>query len=88
MKTSRTRSIATLLLACAPLWAQNATVATPAPQPALRLDIPHSHNPLDTYRATLVPKPNLANTPRLDALVRDGVLESEPEGRNHAGARE
>ena len=75
MTTSRTRSIATLLLSCAPLWAQNATVATPAPQPALRLDIPHSHNPLDTYRATLVPKPNLANTPRLDALVRDGVLE-------------
>ncbi|MBS1801130.1 MAG: TolC family protein [Acidobacteria bacterium] len=43
--------------------------------PALRLDIPHSYNPLNTYRATLVPKPNLANTPRIDSLVHDGVLE-------------
>ncbi len=46
-----------------------------APQPALRLDIPHSNNPIDTYRATLVPQPNLANSPRIDALVKDGVLE-------------
>src|SRR5277367_3849230 len=44
-------------------------------QPALRLDIPHSDNPLNTYRATLVPQPNLANSPRIDALVKDGVLE-------------
>nr|WP_242618250.1 TolC family protein [Edaphobacter modestus] len=43
--------------------------------PALRLDIPHSSNPLDTYRATLVPQPNLANSPRIDSLVHDGVLE-------------
>ncbi|WP_433984150.1 hypothetical protein RBB78_02865 [Tunturiibacter empetritectus] len=49
---------------------------TPATaQPALRLDIPHSDNPLNTYRASLVPKPNLANSPRIDALVKDGVLE-------------
>lgn len=56
---------------------QQAMVAqTPAPaQPALRLDIPHSDNPLNTYRATLVPKPNLANSPRIDALVKDGILE-------------
>lgn len=56
---------------------QQATVAqTPATaQPALRLDIPHSDNPLNTYRASLVPKPNLANSPRIDALVKDGVLE-------------
>jgi outer membrane protein TolC len=64
----------------APLLAQlqQATVAQTAPavaQPALRLDIPHSDNPLDTYRATLVPKPNLANSARIDALVKDGVLE-------------
>jgi outer membrane protein TolC len=50
-------------------------VATPAPQPALRLDIPHSNNPFNTYRASLVPQPNLANTPRLDTLIHDGVLE-------------
>jgi outer membrane protein TolC len=43
--------------------------------PALRLDIPHSHNPLDTYRATYVAQPNLANSSLVDSLIRDGVLE-------------
>jgi outer membrane protein TolC len=46
-----------------------------AATPALRLDIPHSYNPINTYRATLVPRPNLANSPRIDALVNNGVLE-------------
>jgi outer membrane protein TolC len=50
------------------------TPAAPA-QPALRLDIPHSYNPIDAYRATLVPQPNLANSPRIDSLVNNGVLE-------------
>jgi outer membrane protein TolC len=57
---------------------QQATVTQTVPaaaQPALRLDIPHSDNPLNSFRATLVPKPNLANSPRIDALVKDGVLE-------------
>jgi outer membrane protein TolC len=59
-----------------PVWAQGPPPATATVQaPALRLDIPHSHNPFDTYRATLVPQPNLANTPRLDTLIHDGVLE-------------
>ena len=58
-----------LLVAGAPTLAQNAAV------PALRLDIPHSNNPLMTYRATLVPQPNLANSARIDTLVHDGVLE-------------
>ncbi len=50
--------------------------APPAqPQAALRLDIPHSDNPFNAYRATLVPQPNLANSPRIDALVNNGVLE-------------
>src|ERR1700692_3519680 len=64
----------TALLAQAP---QTAVIQTPpaAPQPALRLDIPHSSNPFRTYRPTLVPQPNLANSPRIDALVKDGVLE-------------
>jgi outer membrane protein TolC len=52
----------------------NPTPSAPA-QPALRLDIPHSSNPLNAYRATLVPQPNLANSPRIDALVNNGVLE-------------
>src|SRR5215472_16527942 len=50
-------------------------MAQNAATPALRLDIPHSSNPINAYRATQVPQPNLANTPRIDALVRDGVLE-------------
>jgi outer membrane protein TolC len=52
----------------------NQAPAAPA-QPALRLDIPHSYNPFNAYRATLVPQPNLANSSRIDALVKDGVLE-------------
>jgi outer membrane protein TolC len=48
----------------------------PAPvQPALRLDIPHSNNPFHAYMPTLVPQPNLANSPRIDALIVNGVLE-------------
>jgi outer membrane protein TolC len=52
------------------------TPAAPTPaQPALRLDIPHSYNPVNAYRPSLVPQPNLANSPRIDTLVKDGVLE-------------
>jgi outer membrane protein TolC len=56
---------------------QTAVIQSPpaAPQPALRLDIPHSSNPFRAYRPTLVPQPNLANSPRIDTLVKDGVLE-------------
>ncbi len=36
---------------------------------------PHSHNPLDTYRATNVAPPNLANSSLVDSLIHDGVLE-------------
>jgi hypothetical protein len=78
--TSLLRCFGVLVLFEVPLLAQvqQATVAQapPAPAaPALRLDIPHSDNPLNTYRATLVPKPNLANSARIDTLVKDGVLE-------------
>jgi outer membrane protein TolC len=62
-----------------PVLAQVQQVAAsqtpPAPQPALRLDIPHSDNPWDTFRASLVPQPNLANSTRIDALVNNGILE-------------
>jgi len=56
---------------------QTAILQTPpaTPQPALRLDIPHSDNPFHAYRPTFLPQPNLANSPRIDALVKDGVLE-------------
>ena len=74
MRNSLSRFVsASVLLVTFPSWAQ--TTAANATAPTLRLDIPHSNNPLDTYRATLVPEPNLANTPRLDALVHNGVLD-------------
>lgn len=57
------------MLASASALAQNTSA------PALRLDIPHSYNPFDAYRPTLVAPPNLANTPRIDTLIHDGVLE-------------
>jgi outer membrane protein TolC len=52
----------------------NQVPAAPA-QPALRLDIPHSYNPFNAYRASLVPQPDLANSSRVDSLVNNGVLE-------------
>src|ERR1043166_9019584 len=54
---------------------QSASANLTQPAPALRLDVPHSHNPFNTYRATTVPAPNLANTPRIDSLVQNGVLQ-------------
>ena len=65
------------LLARASLIALLSTsaIAQETTAPVLRLDIPHSDNPIDTYRGTHVPSANLANSPRIDALVHDGVLE-------------
>jgi outer membrane protein TolC len=34
----------------------------------------HSHNPLDAYRGKIVPPPSMANSLRLNSLVRDGKL--------------
>ena len=39
------------------------------------LTLPHSSNPLDAYRAVRIPAPNLANSPRIDTLVVNGVLQ-------------
>ena len=39
------------------------------------LTLPHSSNPIDAYRAVHVPAPNLANSPRIDTLVVNGVLQ-------------
>ncbi len=77
---------AALLLLCSPATAcaQEATTTmaarvplapSSASRPTLRLDIPHSRNPLAAYRASTVPEPNLANSPRIDALIHNGVLE-------------
>jgi outer membrane protein TolC len=57
------------------IFAAIALLAQDAPVPALRLDIPHSDNPFNAYRATLAPPPNLANSARLDTLIHDGVLD-------------
>lgn len=75
MKTSLSCCVSAALLAVSPLWAQNAATTATVQAPALRLDVPHSNNPFNTYRATLVPQPNLANSGRIDSLVHDGVLE-------------
>jgi hypothetical protein len=70
---------ALLLLAGTKAHAQTSSSAQPpsAPQPqpsALRLDIPHSWNPISAYRGTPVAAPELANSPLIDALISDGVL--------------
>jgi outer membrane protein TolC len=74
-KTSLAGCVSAALLAVSPLWAQNATPTATLQAPALRLDIPHSNNPFNTYRATLVPQPNLANSQHLDSMIHNGVLE-------------
>jgi len=58
--------------------------AAPSPQPVPQvqghiqtppqLAIPHSMNPFDRYLPSSVPEPQLANSPRLDQLIRDGKL--------------
>ena len=67
------------------------TAVTDAPQPAVsltppaslpqaapstvRLDIPHSNNPINAYRPTAVAPVNLSNSPALDTHIHNGVLE-------------
>ncbi|HME34340.1 MAG TPA: TolC family protein [Candidatus Sulfotelmatobacter sp.] len=41
---------------------------------AVRFDMPKSHNPLRAYSPDQVPEPMMANSSRLDGLVRDGKL--------------
>lgn len=42
--------------------------------PRLQFEMPKSHNPLRAYEPDNVPEPALANSARLDQLVRDGTL--------------
>jgi outer membrane protein TolC len=55
---------------------QEPTTQTTLPQTSLpiRFEMPKSHNPLNAYSPEYVPEPVLANSPRLDRLVRDGTL--------------
>lgn len=64
-----------LAYTCIAIFTAAALSAQDAPQPALRLDIPHSDNPFNAYRATLAPPPNLSNSARLDTLIHNGVLD-------------
>ena len=57
---------------------QSTTPMSPPPAFSIRtppsLAIPHSHNPLDAYAPSNVPKPDLSNSARLERLIRDGKL--------------
>lgn len=64
-----------LAYSCIAIFAAVTLQAQDAPVPALRLDIPHSDNPFNAYRATLAPPPNLANSERIDTLIHNGVLD-------------
>jgi outer membrane protein TolC len=50
------------------------TLAQATNAPALRLDLPRSHNPFDTYTPSHVPAANLANSARIDQLIHDGKM--------------
>jgi outer membrane protein TolC len=78
-----------LLLVCAQAQTETPTPSVaeqmpdaPGPQPAQQLRIhtpanlaiPHSNNPFDAYAPSQVPEPDLANSPRLQRLMRDGRL--------------
>jgi outer membrane protein TolC len=50
-----------------------ASIAQPASVP-LQFEMPKSHNPFNAYAPDQVPEPVLANSPRLDPLIREGKL--------------
>ena len=62
----------------APPTSSGITEAAPQAAPAAPLqyeyEMPKSHNPLKAYEGEEVPEPVLANSPRLDHLIRDGQL--------------
>lgn len=45
-----------------------------APQQPFYVPLPHSHKPFSPYRPSMPPELNLANSPRLQNLIRDGKL--------------
>ena len=67
-------AVAFLVLAHPQRLSAQSAAQLPA-SPTLRLDVPHSYNPINAYRPARVPLPNLANSPRVDALIHNGVLE-------------
>ena len=78
MRVVKMISMARVMMAgavCVALPVQTIYAQTGAPHPTLRLEVPHSYNPINAYRPASVPQPDLANSARIDALVHDGVLE-------------
>jgi outer membrane protein TolC len=69
-----------LVLGCALASGQATGQAASAQSPSnqisapVRLEMPKSYSPLHPYAPDRVPEPVLANSPRLDQLVRDGKL--------------
>jgi outer membrane protein TolC len=51
-----------------------ATVQTPRQPVPFNEMLHHSNNPFDAYRGKTVPPPSMANSVRLDSLIRDGKL--------------
>jgi outer membrane protein TolC len=45
-----------------------------APQQPFHVELPHSRKPFSPYRPSTAPELNLANSPRLQNLIRDGKL--------------
>jgi hypothetical protein len=60
-----------LILSASILPIQGAFGQTTQP---FRLEMPKSQNPVRAYAPDTVPEPQLANSPRLDQLIRDGKL--------------
>ncbi|HWY22018.1 MAG TPA: TolC family protein [Candidatus Acidoferrum sp.] len=54
--------------------AQTTAAQTPQAGGPVSFDMPKSHNPLNAYSPDYVPAPVLANSARLDRLIRDGKL--------------
>jgi len=50
------------------------TTASGQTSTSVRFDMPTSHNPLSTYSADQVPRPDLTNSPLLGQLIIDGKL--------------
>ena len=53
---------------------QQSGLEAAVPQRPFHVDLPHSHNPLSPYKPSEAPPIDLANSPRLENLVRDGKL--------------
>ncbi len=70
-QTAPSATTATQGAATQPTIPQTSVPQTSAP---VRFEMPKSYNPLNAYSADYVPEPALANSPRLDRLVREGKL--------------